>query len=162
MQGILITNGGPHSSASWAEATASHILAIADDIAPEKRGAGIKLQAAIIDILEKHHDEVQAGERLFISNDSSRLLGDYTPHDHTDVDAAVTSIIAAGQSTPWAAEFNDSDMPARIKATLLSHFNTNMQIERSWHADLNPDHEHSVAFKATLAPNPVSAPADGE
>jgi hypothetical protein len=152
MQGILITNGGPHSGAAWAEATATHILAIADDIAPEKRGVGIKLMGAIVDILEKHHDEVQAGERLFIANDSSRLVADGSPSDHTDLDAAVAAIIAAGQATQWAPDFSDPAMPDRIRATLISHFQTSMQIERSWHADRNPDLGHSIEFKATLAP----------
>ena len=53
--GFLITNGGPHSVEKWAEATASHIVEVADHVSGEKRGAAIKLQAAIIDVLEKHH-----------------------------------------------------------------------------------------------------------
>jgi hypothetical protein len=148
--GILVTNGGPHSADKWAEATASHIVDIADHIAGEKRGAAIKLQAAIIDILTAHHTAVQIGERTSLQTDGHlRLQVPLDPNDHLSLDQVVADIITAAQGTPWAAEFDNPESPTHLKALLKQHFSTSMHIERSWHADRNPSAPESSQFRAT-------------
>jgi hypothetical protein len=148
--GILVTNGGPHSADKWAEATASHIVEIADHIAGEKRGAAIKLQAAIIDILTAHHTTIQIGERAALQNlGHARLQTPLEPTDHLAIDQAVADIIAAANGTPWAAEFSDPTAAVHLHALLRQHFATSMHIERSWHADRNPAAPESVQFRAT-------------
>ena len=138
-QGVLITNGGPHSAAAWAEATASHIVEVADHVAGEKRTGAVKLQAAVVDILEGHHRVVQDGERkaLAAPKGAARLskpLADSLP-DHIDVADAVAEIVAAAKGTPWEADFAKPETAEHIAAVLTSHLNTNLQIERLWHAD---------------------------
>ncbi len=148
--GILVTNGGPHSADRWAEATASHIVDIADHIAGEKRGAAIRLQAAIIDILTTHHTTVQVGERNVLQNvGHSRLCAPLNPIDHVSIDQIVSEIIAAANGTPWAAEFNDPEAAIHLRAVLHQHFATSMHIERSWHADRNPNIPEAMQFRAT-------------
>jgi len=147
--GILVTNGGPHSADKWAEATASHIVDIADHIAGEKRGAAIKLQAAIIDLLTAHHTAVQVGERSALQTvGHPRLLAPLDPAHHLSLDQVVAQIIAAAQGTPWEAECNAADTADYLYALLKQHFATSMHIERSWHADRNPGAPESIQFRA--------------
>lgn len=147
---ILVTNGGPHSADKWAEATASHIVDIADHIAGERRGAAIKLQAAIIDILTTHHTTVQSGERdKILADGHPRLQADLDPGQHLSIDDVVAEIIGAAQGTQWESDFNAPETPAHIKALLTQHFATSMHIERSWHADRNPGAAESVLFRST-------------
>jgi hypothetical protein len=146
--GFLITNGGPHSVEKWAEATASHIVEIADHVSGEKRGAAIKLQAAIIDVLEKHHGAVQDGERAAIkANGHDQILKEIHSHDHVSAEHVADEIIAAAQGTAWEEAFNDETMHKNLCDLLTQHFRTSMHVERSWHADRNPNTEQAKAFK---------------
>ncbi len=151
--GILVTNNGPHPPEKWAEATASHIVDIADHVAGERRGAAIKLQAAIIDVLETHHATVQTGERAKIDeHGADRLAHPLDPGEHLSLDGAVKEIVAAAKGTPWEADFAASAMTDHLRTLLGSHFCTSMHIERSWHADRNPDTEQARAFRAAYHP----------
>jgi hypothetical protein len=146
---ILITNGGPHSADKWAEATASHIVEIADHVASERRGAAIKLQAAVIDLLTEHHAAIQVGERDLLRADGhARLQAPLDPHHHVSIDQIVAQIIAVAQGTPWEAECNAADTADYLYALLKQHFATSMHIERSWHADRNPGEPESIQFRA--------------
>ena len=153
--GILKTDNGPHSVEDWAEATSGFIFTIAEGMTDERKSSALKLQAAVVDILEKHHEAVQAGERLFIETDAYHGANDLNIHQHTDLDEAVSEIIAAGQATPWVAEFSHPDMPTKIRDILISHLATNAQIERSWHADNNPDHPAAIVFRSSFHPGPT-------
>ena len=148
--GILVTDNGPHSAAQWAEATAGSIVDIADHVSGVKRGAAIKLQAAIIDILEKYHEAVQAGERMFIVNDASHCTSPLSVSNHTDLDTAVTEVIVAAAGTPWESDFATAEMKSGLRTLLDSHFSTAMDIERQYHADRNPSCPHGQAYKASI------------
>jgi hypothetical protein len=157
MQNVLITNGGPHSAAKWAEATASHIVDIADHVSGERRGAAIKLQAAIIDILEGHHVCIQDGERAAIKEHKhDRLNHDVDPEHHVTVEHVVNDIIAAAKGTEWESDFANPDMAGHLTVLLNQHFSTSINIERSWHADRNPDAPESKAFHARHNLRPVA------
>lgn len=134
--GILITNGSAnHSPEVWAAATASHIIDIAKHVAGESRAAAVKLEAAIIDILEKHHASIQEGEKAFCCIRPERHADPHNPNDHVELDAAVAEIVVAASTTPWAADFAQYDMINHLHALLHSHFATSMDIERKLHAD---------------------------
>lgn len=150
MQSVLITNGGPHSASKWAEATASHIIDIASHVAGERREHAIKLQAAIIDVLEKHHTTVQHGERLKLqgTDGHARLAIPCHEHEHCSVDDVVEDICLAAKGTPWEADFQKSEMITGLAQLVASHFATSVHVERSWHADRHPDNEHCKAFRA--------------
>lgn len=166
MQNVLITDGGPHPAEKWAEATASHIVDIAEHVGGARRGAAVKLQAAVIDILEGHHHTIQNGERGKIKEHKlDRLTHDIDPEHHLSVDEVVAEIVAAAAGTPWEADFNypgqvesvDPDgthhpainsMAQNLKELLTQHFATSIHVERSWHADRNPGTEQATAFHA--------------
>ncbi len=151
--GFLITDGGPHSAEKWAVATASHIVSIAEHVSGEKRSAAIKLEAAIIDILEGHHTTVHDGEHATLAEiGHDRLTHSFDPEDHVSVDHVVSEIIAAAKGTPWAPDFDKPEMAESLRVVLNSHFSTSMHAIRSWHADQNADAEQSVAFKNTYHP----------
>jgi hypothetical protein len=144
---VMITNGGPHSAEKWAETTASHIVTIADTVAGEKRGAAIKLQAAVYDILLGHHNTVQHGERNAIKKHGvDRLQHDMTPEDHVDLNVVISEIIAAAEGTPWEVDFKKPEMADGLRVLLTDHFMQNAFIERSWHADKNIHTPQAQAF----------------
>lgn len=146
--GIMLTNGGPHPAEKWAETTASHIVTIADSLAGERRGAAIKLQAAVIDILEKHHTTVQKGERDKITEHGvARLQHDMTPEDHVKLDDVVADIVAATKGTPWEEDFKKPETQTGIRNVLADHFMHNAFIERSWHSDRNMHTPEGQAFR---------------
>lgn len=169
--GVMVTNGGPHSAEKWAEVTASYIVTIAENIAGEKRGSAVKLQAAVIDILEGHHTTVQAGERCACDDHGvGRLQHDMTCDDHVCVDEVIEEIIAASVGTPWEGDFKykgqcaiETELYAdgsiaiagqpykpssreALRATLTDHFMQSAFIERSWHADRNLHTPEAQAF----------------
>ena len=148
MQSVLITNGGPHSAEKWAEATASHIVAIAEHVAGEKRAQAVKLEAAVIDILEGHHTSVQVGERGKIAEvGHDRLAHDLDPEHHLVLDDVIADIAAAAKGTPWEADFAKPEMTENLRVLLSSHFATSMYIERTLHADRNPAEPQSIEHK---------------
>ena len=147
--GTMITNGGPHTAEDWAAATASHIVDIADTVSGERRGAAIKLQAAIIDILEGHHTTVQDGERcLIVEHGHARLSHELDSEHHLILDDVVIDICHATVGTPWEADFKKPEMVESLKVLLTSHLATNMQIERQWHTDRNPEALEAISFMA--------------
>lgn len=146
--GVLITNGGPHSAESWADATVSHIIEIADSASGEYRGAAIKLQAAIFDVLLRHHSVIQSGEQQKLEqHGADRLSHDLDPEHHVSVDDVIAEIIKAASGTRWENAFATDQMRSQLQVLLSNHFRTSMHIERSWYADKNQDHVKAQAFR---------------
>jgi hypothetical protein len=54
--------------------------------------------------------------------------------------------LAAG--TSFEAHFSKPETMAYVEQVLHEHFHHSMHIERSWHADSQPEHPNSVAFRA--------------
>jgi len=137
--GVMITNGAPHPRAKWAEATASQIVDIADSVAGERRGAAIKLQAAIIDILEGHHGQIKDGERASLKKHGADCLSfPNDPDYHLSVAEAVAEIIEVTKVTQWEEDFAQPVMAEQLSILLNQHFRSSIDIERSWHCDRNP------------------------
>lgn len=154
---ILSTDFGPHSHTKWAVATAEMILPLDKVEDPERKIKAFRLLAAIADALEPHHEGVQIEHRASIADDAhAHFETDYDPTAHAS--NALTSVIEAAQGTPWADHFADRQVQAQIMQIVASHFATSHHIEKSWHADRNPDFEPGQAFKAlhhteTVVPN---------
>jgi hypothetical protein len=156
IKGVMITDGGPHPVEKWAEATASCIVDIADHVAGTRRGAAIKLQAAIVDALEKHHTTVQDGERALLVEEGHIRLGDtIDANDHLDIDDTADEIIACAAGTPWEGDFAKPEFKTGLTQLLTQHFHTSMHIERSWHADRNPTAPEAIAFRARQVRSPA-------
>jgi hypothetical protein len=145
----MITEGGAHPPEKWADATAAQIVDIADHVTGEKRASAVKLQAAIIDVLIAHHTMVQDGERAAIKATGLPLLAaDLNGASHTDLETCINEICAAASATPWADVFATDEMRAGLQHLLTTHMNTVAYIERSLHADANPDAPEVVAFRS--------------
>lgn len=150
---ILITNGGPHPAEKWAEATASHIVQVAEHVAGERRAAAVKLEAAVIDVLERHHKTVQDGERGKLKSvGHDRLMQSFNCEEHVMLDHVVVEIVAAAKGTPWEADFAKPEAQEGVRSVLRSHFHTSMHIERSWHVDRNTTAPQAVVFRNTYHP----------
>lgn len=154
--GILITNGnengGIHPSDKWAVITAEQICGVNPDPAAPNALAAKRLQLQIAEILMPHHQGVSNSEKGHL-----KALGDDhldTPHDPIPAaERALADVIAAYQSTPFAAKTNDPAWRAVVGGLLATHFATSADIERQWHCHRNPS-EKAKAFLAAKSPPP--------
>ena len=171
--GILATNGGAHSVEDWAAASAAAFVR-AFEVKPESTQYGqieqakTRLQRAVERIMEKHHQEVQDGERSILaeaatSGDHSRLTEALDANEHTEIDEAVAEIREA--CTPLLSILKSAEVISTLTGSNVEHLtfeehlmrvirervsmdlHTSMHIERSWHADNHPDTEHAEAFR---------------
>lgn len=149
---ILITDGGPHPPAKWANLTAERIFVISDDIAPERRSMALRLQAAIADALLPHHTSIQDDERGKLDERGLEHLA--TDHDghHDCMEHVMSDIRAAAAGTPWAAHFYDPSVEEAIRGEVAAHMIEIQKIERQWHCDRCDDknHPHVEAYRAAL------------
>ena len=147
---IMISNGGPHPASAWAQVTAQHIAPVAADMAGDRYVAAMKLQLAITEALQPHHETVQSAERGKLAADPAHLLTDLDPSQHAD--AALAAVVACAKGTPWEAHFAKADVQAVIRHELGVHFASAQHIERSWHVDRTPNHPHADAWRAMVHP----------
>jgi hypothetical protein len=146
MSRVLITNGGPHSSETWAMATAEQIFDIGSSVAGDRLMQAQKFQLTIAEALVPHHEAVQVNEREKLADNVEHIN---TPHDIEDyLDSVMHDIVAAAQGTPWQDHFNRSDVQDAARQVIAGHLLTNLHIERMCYVDRNPDCEVSQAYKA--------------
>jgi hypothetical protein len=149
---VMITDHGPHPADAWAQITAEHIAPINPDMAGQRRTKALKLQMAIADALEPHHQAVQDAERARLGADAAHIMAPPDPEPH--LDAAVAAIRGAAQGTEWESHFAGPERLALIRREIGIHFATAQHIEKSWHADRNPAHPAARAFRAQHHPAP--------
>lgn len=149
--GVMITNGGPHPAEKWAQVTADQII----DIGSTAKGALLTeahtFRTMIVQTLADHHTKVQTHERGQLESAGDDHLGtalDPTAH----IAGAVDEIIEATKGTSFEAHFAQPHVREYLERVLGSHFATSMHIERSWHADRNPDGKNAQAFRAAHHP----------
>lgn len=157
--GVIATDFGPHSAEDLAISTAAQLISVASEASGLNAAKGRKLELQFIDILEEHHQRVQDHERGQLEEHGDVRLSD--PLDPTEhVDEPFDAIIAAaaavegarpGTTSAIAKHYADPKVQIAVREVLATMFATNMDIERSWHADRNPDGEHAKAFKARRA-----------
>ncbi len=148
--GVMITDGGPHPPEKWAEQTASQIIDIAATAPEAKLKEAREFREKIVAILTPHHAKVQDHERGKLAASIERMATPLDPTPH--IGEAVDAIIAAAKGLSFEAHFQQPETRAYLENLIGSHFATAMHIERSWHADRNPDHPHSKAFMAAHHP----------
>lgn len=157
---ILVTDNGPHPPATWANATAGQlvdIIQVAENspVFEAAEAAKKALCAAIEKALVSHHAALQAHERGKIAeHGGARLMHKLSGTlDHPEdpaglLDATVATVQACAQGTMFAAHYRKPPVAAFIRKAVGRHFATAMHIERSWHADRNPDDPHAQEFRA--------------
>jgi hypothetical protein len=164
--GVLKTDGGPHPAETWAQITASQIIDIGSGASDVRLQEAREFENKLVQILTGHHTEVQASERAGLDQEGpARLVTEIDTSDH--LDSALGDVIALARGTSFAAHFAKPEVRAYLTRLLHEHFHHSMHIERSWHADANADHEHSIAFKqratngiGAFAGNPLSNKED--
>jgi hypothetical protein len=148
--GCMITNGGPHPPEKWASVTAQKIIDISANAPDALYREARAFQAKIEELLVGHHRLAQEHERVALATEGpDRLVteldtGAYVPD-------ALDDILAAARGTSFAAHFAKPETQVYLARVLREHTHSIMHVERSWHADAHPDHEHSKAFKAVQA-----------
>ena len=168
--GLLATDGGAHSAEDWAYASAGMLLEAfkVDEKSPRRvqmEMAKDRARPKIADVLVKHHDAIQAAERKLLADGAhDRLAADLDPTEHSDIEAAIAETVAivvplAEQATLFstaggeptvstAKDAIEAHIALIVRQRVEADFRTVMHIERSWHADRNPDHPAAVAFRA--------------
>jgi hypothetical protein len=152
---ILITDGGPHPADKWAVVTAEHIFQIGPGVTGDKMLAAKKFQITIAEILMPHHQGVQDDAQVSLKADAvAHMATAYDPL--AKAQAACAAIVSAAAATPWAEHFAKPEVQQAVIQEIGNHFATAEHIERSWHADRNPDTDAAKAFRAKHNPAPTA------
>jgi hypothetical protein len=148
--GCMITNGGPHPPEKWASVTAQKIIDISANAPDALYREARDFQAKIEELLVAHHRLAQQHERAALATEGpARLVTELDTSAHAP--DALDDILAAARGTSFAAHFAKPETQVYLARVLHEHTHHIMHIERSWHADAHPDHEHAKAFKAAQA-----------
>jgi len=152
--GVMITDGGAHPPELWAEVTADQLIDISAQ-APETRVAEAReFRARIVSVLAGYHAEVQRIEREALDREGcARLM--LAPEESMLLDGAVNELVDAARGYSFADHFKRPEVQDYVRAVLAGHFASSVHVERSLHADANPDDERAVAFRATHHPQEV-------
>lgn len=158
--GIMTTNYGSHPPDKWAEQTAFWIcdmIVVPDDGPSDSeavranrakfRKAKPRLELDLADALEDHHAKVQDHEWDRVNEDPKQLHTELEPHD-LHVQETLDKIAAVTSKSVFAKEFQREDIKEYVKAVVLQHFRTVMDIERSWYATENPHDENSKLYQS--------------
>jgi hypothetical protein len=156
---LMATDGGSHPPETLAGMTAQRII---DDFAvhaPEAAYAEVMAFRDTIDrIMTAHHRLVQEAERSALQTEGpARLIQQVDTHVH--IPDALDDIMAAAKEKvdgkpKWPTlmtYFARPETQQYLEDVLHMELHQNMHIERSWHADANPEDPHAVAFNAIRA-----------
>jgi len=148
MTAVLISDNGPHSADSWANAAAEYIFAISPDIASGRLIEAKRVQIGIAMALLPLFKSVMTAERDNLKADeahSDKALG----VDAVWVASVIQQIITLAQTSPWKDKLSSVEWVSQAINDVTSFLHSVQQIERFWHADTNPDNKSAKAFKAT-------------
>lgn len=143
---IMITNGGAHPPEAWAQVTAEHIAPLGPDLIGQRYREALEVQGRIASALESVYSGVQTTEQAALANNSSHLSAppDPTPH----LDGAIAAVRNAVKGSAWESQFATSEAEAFLRREIGTHIATAQYIEKSWHADRNPQQAAKENFRA--------------
>lgn len=147
MTAVLISDNGPHSADSWANAAAEHIFAISPDIASSRLIEAKKVQIGIAMAILPLFKSVMSSERDNLKdneNHSDKALG----VDPSWVASVIQQIVTLAQTSPWKDQLGNIEWVNQAITDVTNFLHSVQQIERFWHADTNPDNKSAKAFKA--------------
>jgi hypothetical protein len=154
--GILKSDGGSHTPDMWAQITASQIINIASSAPEILLSEARSFEQKLITLLTDYHDQVQKDEQAVLAKEGCEHLNEHidtSKHLHDCLD----EVIKLAKGTSFANHFDKPETKAYIERVIHEHFHHSMHIERSWHADKHPDHEHSKIFKDNTTNGRVGA-----
>lgn len=144
---ILITNGGPHSAAAWAAATAGMIFPLDGVEDSARKVQAMVVQSRIAVALEACHQAVEDHERGHLDERGSPRLQD--GHDVDDhIDDALRQVHEATAGSPWDGHFQKPDVAAVVRQIIGDHFATNQHVHRLHHCDAHPDCPVAQEYRA--------------
>lgn len=145
MVAVLTTDFGPHPPEAWAQVTAERLLPDDSPAARTHISTLLRLRAAFMDILTKHHGDAQNHEREQLAADDAHFEKDH--HGPCDFDGLLSELRDAVKGTPWEAHLAKDDVAGAIRDVVTDHSNAVRHVERLWHADTNPDKEAGQAYR---------------
>lgn len=158
---FLITNNGTHPPYKWAEITADTILDLIqiDDTPTEDEAvlaaraeanrAKINVRPVLFNLLEGEFEKAQKDERKMLArHGGKRLDANLTPEIATRLDDVMPKLQTAFAATPFADHFAKHEVVQVLRNIVGQHIGNNMHIERSVHADKNPEAKESRAFRS--------------
>lgn len=165
---ILITNGGEHPPALWAE-KCSEILVdrmIKFDRAKtaDERRACKELELKIQDALIPQFKKVQDAEATALSKKGdSRLEDPYDPREF--LKEATAAVVEVTKGTIFAEHFSKEATQEFISAQIGQLFTSAMHVKRSWHHDRlckkDPNNKHAKAFASRFRTPESTEPTQG-
>jgi hypothetical protein len=155
MQGhFLVTDDGPHPPEKWAEVTADHIIAISEQAEETKVVEAQRFREKLVDLLTRLHDSTQKNERGQLEAEGvGRLAAELDPGEE-DLEGPAGEIIQLAAGFSFEDHFQKPETKEHLKNVLRSHHASQVFIERSWHADRNPDSPEAKEFHAKYHPGP--------
>jgi hypothetical protein len=141
---ILTSDHGNHLPEKWAIATASQIFPVEDaSFTGDRLIQAHRLQLAVIELLAGHHSWHQSNEVEKLKGDPAHINNKLT----SDCELVTSGVVSLMQGSPWQDHFNDPVVQDAVREVIRSHTITNRHVERSWHADRNPQCEHARKWK---------------
>ena len=135
---IMVTENGPHSAEYWARTTAEQIV----------QGSGAtEIRDALIGVLTPHYERVQVSERELLEDDSERLADPLDAHEFT-LRGAVSDVMDVANASASSAHFKQKHVQEYVSRLIAQHLSTATEVERSWHADRNPNDPVVRAYRA--------------
>lgn len=160
---IMITDGGPHPPEFWAQVMAEEIMDLAQsgltpwnipdepqtpvrNADPMRSSQALRLQAGLLEALTPHFDGCITAEREKLQEDMAHLLSELGAPEHAA--NSVKSVHQTLDGSLWHGHFAAEDAERFLYEYLHRNLRSAQHIERSWHVDRNPEHEHAKAWKA--------------
>lgn len=145
----LITNGGKHLPESWARATVNVLVNFGPNVTGERLLAADEMKTRMARALVSHHRAVQEKEEAALQEHGvARYAHDTSDEAMQEAEKAYDDMIACAAGTEWEKDFADPTKRQQGVWTIASHFQTDRDVHRQWHADRNPSPE-GRAFKAS-------------
>lgn len=147
---IMATDGGAHSHESWAEVTATHVVAISESMDPIRRQLAFGLRAKVALLLSPHHEAHQKHERTQLAEKGAAHLDTTLEHCSDRAATAMKEIEKAAEGTPWEDHFKlptgtpEDGLSAALDAASVPY--------ASFAAEGLDRHDWSVTLKDGLTP----------
>ena len=140
--GIMITDGGPHSSEKWAKETAAQIVdciviepdSLAFDALSDQKVAFEKELAVA---LEASHLEIEDRELTLLADDGMDRVAQPLEPNKEILDQACADVSKVAKGKLFERHFERPEVKKFVRSTISSHFATVKHIHRSWHVDNN-------------------------
>lgn len=107
---VLVTQDGAHTAHDWAVVTASQLVSVAPDMAPERRILANALRVKVRDMLKIHFRAIRPGMTTAAFDSTVR--------------SAISGVAAASRETPWEESFAQPQIAAMMAEVIRRNLNS--------------------------------------